>query len=112
MLRQLLVGTAISVCNIAIHALVMATVVHMSLRMAGAKDTVRQSRGCSGGARTATKKFADVWNFRNRNALDAATRVMFRGLTRSLSRSRLSPEAQLSPEGQQRRGHCAMRGYF
>ena len=46
------------------------------------------------------KKFADVWNFRNRNALDAATRVMFRGLTRSLSRSRLSPEAQLSPEVQ------------
>jgi hypothetical protein len=26
MLRQLLVGTAVSVCNIAIHALVMATV--------------------------------------------------------------------------------------
>ena len=44
MLRQLLVGTAISVCNIAIHALVMATVVHMSSRIAGAKDTVRQSR--------------------------------------------------------------------
>jgi hypothetical protein len=44
MLRQLLVGTAISVCNIAIHALVMATAVHMSSRIAGAKDTVRQSR--------------------------------------------------------------------
>jgi hypothetical protein len=44
MLRQLLVGTAISVCNIAIHALMMATVVHMSSRIAGAKDTVRQSR--------------------------------------------------------------------
>jgi hypothetical protein len=44
MLRQLLVGTAISVCNIAIHALMMGTVVHMSSRIAGAKDTVRQSR--------------------------------------------------------------------
>jgi hypothetical protein len=44
MLRQLLVGTAISVCNIAIHALVMATAVHMSTRIAGAKDTVWQSR--------------------------------------------------------------------
>ena len=63
MLRQLLVGTAISVCNIAIHALVMATAVHMSSRIAGAKDTVRQSRGCSGGARTATKKFADDGTF-------------------------------------------------
>jgi pimeloyl-ACP methyl ester carboxylesterase len=38
------VGTAISVCNIAIHALVMATAVHMSSRIAGAKDTVWQSR--------------------------------------------------------------------
>jgi hypothetical protein len=44
MLRQLLVGTAISVCNIAIHALVMTTAVHMSTRIAGAKDTVWQSR--------------------------------------------------------------------
>jgi hypothetical protein len=43
MLRQLLVGTAVSVCNIAIHALVMATVVQISPRIAGAKDTVRQS---------------------------------------------------------------------
>ena len=43
MLRQLLVGTAVSVCNIAIHALVMATVVQMSSRIAGAKNTVQQS---------------------------------------------------------------------
>ena len=43
MLRQLLVGTAVSICNIAIHALVMATVVQISSRIAGAKDTVRQS---------------------------------------------------------------------
>jgi hypothetical protein len=43
MLRQLLVGTAVSVCNIAIHALVMATAVHMSSRIAGARDTVRKS---------------------------------------------------------------------
>jgi hypothetical protein len=43
MLRQLLVGTAVSVCNIAIHALVMATVVQISSRIAGANDTVRQS---------------------------------------------------------------------
>jgi hypothetical protein len=33
MLRQLLVGTAVSVCNIAIHALVMATVVQISSRV-------------------------------------------------------------------------------
>jgi len=44
MLRQLLVGTAVSVCNIAIHALVMATVVQLSSRMAETKDKVRQSR--------------------------------------------------------------------
>src|SRR6266481_7898087 len=43
MLRQLLVGTAVSVCNIAIHALVMATVVQISSRIARAKDTARQS---------------------------------------------------------------------
>jgi len=43
MLRELLVGTVASVCNIAIHALVMATVVQITLRIAGAKDTVRQS---------------------------------------------------------------------
>ena len=43
MLRQLLVGIAVSVCNIAIHALVMATVVQMSWRIARAKDTVQQS---------------------------------------------------------------------
>ena len=44
MLRQLLVGAAVSVCNIAIHGLVMATVVEMSSRIAGAKHTVRQSQ--------------------------------------------------------------------
>jgi len=44
MLRQLLVGTAVSVCNIAIHALIMATVVFPVLsRIADAKHTVRQS---------------------------------------------------------------------
>jgi hypothetical protein len=43
MLRQLLVGAAVSVCNIAIHALVMATVVQISSRIAGAKNTVQQS---------------------------------------------------------------------
>jgi hypothetical protein len=43
MLRQLLVGTAVSVCNIAIHALVMATVVQISSRIAGAKNTTWQS---------------------------------------------------------------------
>ena len=43
MLRQLLVGTAVSACNIAVHALVMATVVQVSSRIAGAKDTVRES---------------------------------------------------------------------
>jgi hypothetical protein len=44
MLRQLLVGTAVSVCNIFIHALVMATVVQMSSRIASAKNTLRQSQ--------------------------------------------------------------------
>jgi hypothetical protein len=43
MLRQLLVGSAVSVCNIAIHGLVMATVVEVSSRIASAKHTVRQS---------------------------------------------------------------------
>ena len=43
MLRQLLVGAVLSVCNIAIHGLVMATVVQISSRMVGAKDAVRQS---------------------------------------------------------------------
>jgi hypothetical protein len=42
MLRQLLVGIAISVCNIAVHALVMATVVQISSRIASSKDTVWQ----------------------------------------------------------------------
>ena len=43
MLRQLLVGGAVSVCNIAIHGLVMATVVEVSSRIVSAKHTVRQS---------------------------------------------------------------------
>ena len=43
MLRELLVGTVASVCNIAIHALVMAAVVQISSRIAGANDTVRRS---------------------------------------------------------------------
>ena len=43
MLRQLLVGGAVSVFNIAIHGLVMATVVEMASRIAGAKHTVWQS---------------------------------------------------------------------
>ena len=43
MLRQLLVGAAVSVCNIAIHGLVTATVVQISSRIACAKNTVRQS---------------------------------------------------------------------
>jgi hypothetical protein len=43
MLRQLLVGGAVSVCNIAIHGLVMATVVEISSRIAGSKHTVWQS---------------------------------------------------------------------
>ena len=42
-LRQLLVGTAVSVCNIAIHALVMATVVQISSRIVDAKHAVWQS---------------------------------------------------------------------
>ena len=43
MLRQLLVGAAVSVCNIAIHGLVMATVVQLASRIAGTRGTVRQS---------------------------------------------------------------------
>jgi hypothetical protein len=43
MLRQLLVGAAVSVCNIAIHGLVMALVVQISSRVARAKHTVQQS---------------------------------------------------------------------
>ena len=43
MLRQLLVGTAVSVCNIAIHGLVMALVVQISSRIARARHTVQQS---------------------------------------------------------------------
>ena len=41
MLRQILVGTAVSVCNIAIHALVMAAVIWAS-RAAGAIATSRR----------------------------------------------------------------------
>jgi hypothetical protein len=40
---QLLVGTVVSVCNVAIHALVMATVVQISSRIVGAKDTAQHS---------------------------------------------------------------------
>ena len=43
MLRQLFVGGAVSVCNIAIHGLVMATVVQMATRMA-AKHAVGPSQ--------------------------------------------------------------------
>ena len=43
MLRQLLVGSAVSFCNIAIHGLVMATVVQLASRIARPKDTMRQS---------------------------------------------------------------------
>ena len=42
MLRQFLVGTAVSVCNIAIHAFVMAIVI-WAARAAGAIATPRQS---------------------------------------------------------------------
>jgi ion channel len=42
MLRQLLVGTAISACNIAIHAMVMVTVIGAA-RVAGERATSRQS---------------------------------------------------------------------
>jgi len=43
MLRQLLVGGAVNVCNIAIHGLVMATVVEIAARMAAARHTVDQT---------------------------------------------------------------------
>ena len=43
MLRLLLVGAAVSVCNIAIHGLVMALVVQISSRIARAKHTVQES---------------------------------------------------------------------
>ena len=43
MLRQLLAGSAVSLCNIAIHGLVMATVVQLASRIARPKDTIRQS---------------------------------------------------------------------
>ena len=43
MLRQLLVGGAVNVCNIAIHGLVMATVVEIAARLAAARHTVGQS---------------------------------------------------------------------
>jgi Ion channel len=42
MLRQLLAGMAVSVCNIAIHAMVMATVIRVA-RVAGERATSRQS---------------------------------------------------------------------
>ena len=43
MLRQLLVGAAVSVCNIATHALVAATVVQILSRIARANHPVQQS---------------------------------------------------------------------
>jgi hypothetical protein len=43
MMRQLLAGSAVSLCNIAIHGLVMATVVQLASRIARPKDTMRQS---------------------------------------------------------------------
>jgi hypothetical protein len=42
MLRQFLVGTAVSVCNIAIHAMVMAAVIRVAY-IAGESATSRQS---------------------------------------------------------------------
>jgi hypothetical protein len=42
MLRQLLAGTAVSVCNIAIHAMVMVTVIRVA-RVASERATSRQS---------------------------------------------------------------------
>ena len=44
MLRQLLVGTAVSACNIGIHALVMTAVVRVARRVT-AKES-RGKRGC------------------------------------------------------------------
>jgi hypothetical protein len=43
MLRQFLVGAAVSACNIGVHALVMTAVVWVAHR-AAAKETLRQSR--------------------------------------------------------------------
>jgi hypothetical protein len=43
MLRQLLVGAAVSACNIGIHALVMTAVVRVAQR-AAVKETLRQSQ--------------------------------------------------------------------
>jgi Ion channel len=43
MLRQLLVGVAVSVCNIGIHALVMTAVVQVA-RGASARERLRQAR--------------------------------------------------------------------
>jgi hypothetical protein len=43
MLPQLLVGGAVSVCNIALHGLVMATVVQIAARMVAAMHTGGQS---------------------------------------------------------------------
>jgi ion channel len=42
MLRQFLVGTAVSVCNIAIHAMVMVAVIRVA-RITGERATSRQS---------------------------------------------------------------------
>ena len=42
MLHQVLVGAAVSICNIAIHAMVMAGVVRVA-HITGTKDTSRQS---------------------------------------------------------------------
>src|SRR6185295_5422225 len=42
MLRQLLLGTSVSVCNIAIHAMVMVAVIHVA-RIASESATSRQS---------------------------------------------------------------------
>jgi hypothetical protein len=47
MLRQLLVGSAVSVCIVAIHGLMIATVVQMSSRIVGGKRTVWQSAGAN-----------------------------------------------------------------
>jgi hypothetical protein len=43
MLRQLLVGAAVSVCNIAIHGMIMATVVQIAVHAVAARHTVDQS---------------------------------------------------------------------
>jgi hypothetical protein len=41
--RQLLVGFVVSICNIMIHGLVMATVLQITSQIAGAKEGVRRS---------------------------------------------------------------------